>query len=457
MGVLDVASTVLLLRYWLSPAEYGIAAIATTLYPMFDLLADGGISAAVVQRDELDDDRLTSAFWVSCATTGVVALGLCGLGPLLAAIQGHPVVSGLLVAYAVKLLLQNAFWIPTALLRRDLRFKTLAKIRTLASIAETAGKLGSAALGAGVWCFVIGQLAKTLVQAVATQIACPFRPRGRFRREDARTMFHFGSRSMASQVLFHLYTNADYQIVSYVFGPSATGLYRAAYELVLEPAKLLSYIVVDVAFPVFSRLRRDGVALRDQLIAFTRHNMIVLAPIVVAMVVLPEDLLTAAYGGSWAGAGTAVRILAAVAALRAMSFLLPPLLDAIGRVDLTLRYTIGAAIVVPLAQLVAAVALGDRLGWTSVAVGWAVAYPVAFAVLVWFALVQVKLSLGRYARAVAEPIGTALLAFAGASVVAPRVEGTWLRIAVIGAVIVAIHGLALGALGAMRSRVPSTS
>jgi PST family polysaccharide transporter len=464
MGVLDVAATVVLLRYWLGAEAYGIAAIATTLFPLLDLAADAGISSAVIRRDTLDDGALASAWWTAAAASVGTAVAACGLGWGLARLHAQPVVAGLLAGYAGKLLLQNAFWIPNALLRRELRFATVAWIRVVAAIAETAVKLASAALGAGVWCFVLAQLGKAVVQAIATQLARPYRPRWRFRRGDARAFLGFGSRTSASQILFHLYTNADYQIVGYMFGAAATGLYRAAYELVLEPAKLLSYIVVEVAFPVFSRLRGDREALRAQLLAFTRHNVAILAPVIALVAVVPGDLLALGFGEPWRAAGTAVRILCAVAGLRALSFVLPPLLDGLGRADLTLRYTIAAAIAVPATQVAAACAFGDALGWTSVAIAWAAAYPLAFVVLVVLALAQIELPLRSYVRSAAEPLAAGACALAAGLAVAPvlpaaplpRVVGAALVIAAVDAGVLAAIKRARGrARNPDRARPPS--
>ncbi|MCA9679208.1 MAG: oligosaccharide flippase family protein, partial [Myxococcales bacterium] len=418
LGVFDVAATLLLLRCWLSPTEYGVAAVATTLFPMLDLVADAGFAAAVVQRADSTDDTLSSAFWASLAISVAVAIGLLALGPLLGWIQGHAVIGGLLAGYGVKLVLQNAFFIPNALLRRDLRFGAIAGIRTSAGAAELAGKLIAAAAGLGVWCFLVGQLAKTVVQAVATQLCRPFRPRLRFRRAEAAAYFRFGSRTSASQVLFHLYTNADYQIVGYVFGAAATGLYRAAYELVLEPAKLLSYVIVEVAFPVFSRLRDDLGAARDQLLAFTRQNLLVLIPVLSVLAVAPAELLELFFGARWRPAADAVRLLCVVGGLRALSFLLPPLLDGLGRADLTLRYTVAAAIVVPATQVAAALALGDALGWRAVALAWAVAYPVAFAALLVMALAQVRLPIATYVRAAGRLPGCGAIGLAARAIAA---------------------------------------
>lgn len=444
LGVLDVAATLLLLRYWLSPAEYGVAALVTPLFPMFDLMADAGFAAAVVQADDAEPDAVSAAFWASAAASLAVAIALFAIGPALAWAHGHAVLALVVPAYGAKLAVWNLVAIPSALLRRDLRFAAVAKIRTAAAAAEFVGKLAAAAAGLGVWCFVIGQLAKAVIAAIATLATSRFRPRWRCDRQAVARYWRFGRRTSASQVLFHLYTNADYQIVGLWFGAAATGLYRAAYELVLEPTKLLSYVVVEVAFPVFARLRHDLGALRARLVAFTRGNLMVLVPVLTALVLVPGDWLAVFYGERWRAGAHAVTLLCAVGALRALSFLLPPLLDGVGRAELTLRYTVIAAVLVPGSQLVAAVALGPRLGWTAVAWAWVVGYPLAFAALLALALGQIELSTRRYLAAVAPLVGVGVVGLAAGAATATATA--WLsalaRVAAVSAAVVVSDGAA---------------
>ena len=454
MGLLDVVATLVLLRFWLSPAEYGIAAVITPLFPMFDLMADAGFSAAVVQHDDDDPATVDTAFWAGCGASAVVALGLCGVGPLLATLHGHELLTLLVPAYAGKLALWNLVAIPTARLRRHHRFATVAKIRVTGALAEFAGKLVTAAAGLGVWCFVIGQVAKAAAAALATAIATGFRPRRRFDRAALARMWRFGRRNSSSQVLVHLYTNADYQIVALAFGPAATGLYRAAYELVLEPTKLLSYIVVEVAFPVFARLRHDAAAAARQLLDFTRGNLVVLVPVLSTLLLAPGDWLELFYGPGWRPAAGAVTILGAVGGLRALSYLLPPVLDGLGRADLTLRYTAVAAVAVPLTQVAAAAALGSALGWTSVALAWAVGYPIAFAVLLALTLGEVALPIRRYLASVLPVLGLgASGVLAGAAVAVPVADLVLpVRLTAITAAVVTADALAWRLAGLTRPR-----
>jgi len=77
--------------------------------------------------------------------------------------------------------------------------------------------------------------------------------------------------------------------------------------------------------------------------------------------------------------------------LRALSFLGPPLLDGIGRPELTLRYQVAATLAVPAMFLISGLVLVDRIGFLSVAVAWTAGYPLAFAVLAYLVVRSIDL------------------------------------------------------------------
>ena len=84
---------------------------------------------------------------------------------------------------------------------------------------------------------------------------------------------------------------------------------------------------------------------------------------------------------------------------RSMGFLGPPLLDGMNRPDLTLRYMIVATFAVPGSFLVGAKLLGPSMGFLSVAVAWAIGYPIAFVVLAYLVIHTVKLPVREYLEA----------------------------------------------------------
>ncbi|MFY0534929.1 polysaccharide biosynthesis C-terminal domain-containing protein [Nannocystis pusilla] len=130
----------------------------------------------------------------------------------------------------------------------------------------------------------------------------------------------------------------------------------------------------------------------------SRLSFIVVAGFLVIVVPAAPDLLLL-LDEQWVGAAAAVRVLAIAALLRAVSAVVPPLLDGVGRPSLTLSYMAVAAVTMPLWFAIAAIVLGGWLGYASVAWAWVIGYPIAFAVLLRFALRHLQLGVGRYVGA----------------------------------------------------------
>ncbi|RMH43351.1 MAG: hypothetical protein D6689_05360 [Deltaproteobacteria bacterium] len=410
VAALDVVALFLINALFLEPHQLGAAVYAFALFPALDLATDLGLASAVVQRDDPTPDKLSTLFWLNLAMSLALAAALwLAIGPALAALLATPVVASLLGVYGFKLIWQNSYYIPYALLKRELRFKELSLIRIVANVAEFGGKIGVAAAGYGPWAFVAGPLCRVLVTGIGVQIVHPWRPRFVLRLREAADWLWFGFKSSAHRILFYVYTNVDYYVVGYLFGSHAAGVYANAYLIVLEPARFISEVIQNTAFPAFSRLKHAGAALVDQFVSLLRMNMVVMFGFVGIVFVTADDLLRI-IGPEWVEGAAAARLLCFVGALRGLSFVVPPLLDGTGHPGKTLLYTIVAAVTVPSLFWLFGVALGDRFGYLSIAMAWAAGYPIAFCVLFALGLGVLRLRARALAARVGPIVGWAALA-----------------------------------------------
>jgi O-antigen/teichoic acid export membrane protein len=399
VGVLDFVAQVVILALWISPELYGVAALAITLFPILDKATDLGLSAAVIQRDDHTPEKISTVFWLNVAmSVSIFLLIWLAIGPGLSRLHGHQIIGEMLTVYGFKLLWQNVYFMPWALMTKDLRFKELSVIRIIANLVEFGTKVAFAATGFGIWCFVFGPLCRVLVTGIGIQLRNPWRPRFVLRLREAMAWFSFGLKASGSKILFYIYTNADYQVVGYYFGAEANGYYRLANELVLEPCRVISDVIISIAFPTFSKLKNYRDKVIEQFIVFTRMNLVVMIAFLGLVFLTADDLIYLFWGSKWMDAVQATRILCFVGVLRALSFVVPPLFDGMGRPQLTLNYTLVATAVIPACFVGAAVWLGPSLGEVSVAVAWAVGYPIAFAVLFAMALNVLDLPLATYLR-----------------------------------------------------------
>ena len=262
-------------------------------------------------------------------------------------------VASLLAAYGGRLVVMHGSIVPEGLMKRELRYRELSIVRVVASGVDTATKLALAYVGAHgvpalrIWCFALGPIANTVVTTIGIQLCHAWRPRLQFSRAAAVRAARFTSALSGGELLYYVYTSADYLVVGAWFGKAAVGAYRLAYELVIDVVRLLSMITAEVAYPTFVRLAHDARAVGDQLLRFTRQNLIVLAPFLVFAALESDDLLHLLYPPLPAGAATAARILCVVGLARTLGFLLPPVLAGTGRASRVLVYNGLATIILP--------------------------------------------------------------------------------------------------------------
>lgn len=444
IAIADLVSQVLVAALWIPKQDLGIAFGAIAFYTALDYIADLGVSSALIQRDDHTPERVSTVFWFNLLVSGGLFVLLLGLGPLYGWLQGEPVLGWLLAAYGVKLLLQNVYAIPFALLRRELRFSEIAKARVVAHLTESAARIVFAALGATLWCWTFAALTRAIVFGVIIQLRHPFLPKLVFRPREVMPYVRFGLRTAASNVLYQLYTSMDVPIILYFFGAAAAGIYTLADQIVLEPVKTIANVVIDVAFPAFARLRSDPKAVVDQFIRFTRLNLIAVLPFVGLILLVIPDFLHLFYT-SWKPAdldlaAQAARILCVMGLFRALGLLGPPLLDGVGKPELTLRYMVIATICVPGSFWLGAVVLGGRLGLLSVAVAWAIGYPLAFVALSYLVVKTIGLPARAYAAAALEIIACCAAGIgAGFAVSAALADATrGLRLVAIGGTSLAV-------------------
>lgn len=409
-GVLDLITTVTCLWLWLSPAELGVATLAGAMLPILERFAGLGMTAAMVRQDDGDRRALSTMLWLAVTSSCAVLAAVIVAGPSIAGVFGEPILASLLIGYGAKLVLQTAHAVPEALMRRALRFDALTRVRIVASLADALAKLVAAYLGAHrwpdlrIWCFVIGPLVNSAVTSIGIQLCRPWRPLFAFDRGIAARALRYGVQVSAGELLYFIYTNADYLVIGRVWGNAAVGAYRLAYELVLDVVRLVSLVTAEVALPAFARLRADRRRAGALLIQLTRQNTIALVPVVVFLAVGADDLLAVLYPPLGPAATAAARILCLVGALRMISFVLPAMLVGLGVAGDALVYHALAAILMPAAFSAAAWLAPDH-GYVAVAWGWAIAYPIAFAVLLGRSLVRCHVTLASYLRGLVGVLG----------------------------------------------------
>lgn len=293
----------------LPPAVFGTMSTARAMTSLAGLVAESGISSAVVQRPDLTQRQTSAAFWTNLALNLLVA-GVCAAtAGWSAAYFGQPALAAVLPALGITFVLTAGASVHTALLERRLRIRELTIRTVVSAVAGGAVSLVLARMGWGLWSLVWGALATTASQSVLIWIYSRWRPSVRFTWADIRPIVAFSAPLALSTVLGFLIRNGDNLIVARVLGPEALGQYDLAYALFMFPLGQVTGAMSGVLLPALSAVQSDMERLRRGYLETVRYACLLGMPVVVLLCGSARSLVPVVFGASWDEAGAVLELM----------------------------------------------------------------------------------------------------------------------------------------------------
>jgi O-antigen/teichoic acid export membrane protein len=351
----------------LVPSDYGLATLALVFTSLVLVFSDLALGAALVQRKVLTEDDRSTAFWLTIFT-GVLFTGVgVGIAGPLSSIYGEPEVRPLLMVLSASFFITAIGATQQSLLLRDMRFKRMETLILVGTLAGTVGAVVVAAKGGGAWAIIVQQLVTATVVSALMWLGSSWRPRLRFSRASASSLWGFSGPLVGHRLLFYVHQNADNLIIGRVLGPAALGAYAVAYNVMLAPASRIAAPVQRVLAPAFSRLQDEPERMADAWARATRLVGLIVIPAMTGIGVVAPDFVPVVLGDQWKAAIPIVPILAWVGMLQALQALNVDILMARGRTRALFRYMCAFCVI----HLIA-FAVGVNWGIIGVAIAYAV-------------------------------------------------------------------------------------
>lgn len=241
--------TTLVLARLVAPADFGLLALATLATNFLYWIADMGFSGTLVIDQELDE-RGKGTLLTLMAITGVLAgLIALALSPVAAAVFHAPRLEGVLAVTAALLPLGSlaGFW--GAILQREFEFRARFYSGIAQSVVAAAVSIPMAALGAGVWSLVIGQVASTVTLLLMNMAWAPYRVRPCLDREVMRTAVTTSRGFVGQGLSAYIRQQVDTVTVGAAFGTRQVGFYSMANKLGDLLYWVLGHPIAVVTFP----------------------------------------------------------------------------------------------------------------------------------------------------------------------------------------------------------------
>ena len=320
----------LVLAILLTPADFGLIAIALAATGFLLNLTNFGLIPAVVQAENMDDARYDAVWTFDMTRSAIVTALTVVLAPLIAQIFAEPQAVPIIQVLALRPLIESLMSIKVAALNRNLTFRPLAILKIVEAIFNAIISIALAKL-LGVWAMVLGMIGGAASMVIASYILAPYKPRISYDWTSVRPLLKFG-RWLLVTGIFAMAGNFGLRLViSRQVGAEGLGLYFLAAQLAFLPNEVASEVVGTVAFPLFARLRSQLQQAARAFQAILTGLMALLYPTCALIIVLAPVLVQDVLGAKWQGTVLLIQILGLGAMIALLSDATIPLVKGFGQ------------------------------------------------------------------------------------------------------------------------------
>jgi lipopolysaccharide exporter len=287
-----------ILAHLLTPADFGLVALALVFMTFMETIQDLGLTQAlIVSSPEEEPARAQTTFVWTVVIGAALALLVSALSPLVAKFFGHADLRGIMPVLALSFFFESLGATHDSLARKHLNYR----VRTIATGSDVLLRGGTgivlALSGLGAWALVIGYLVGTVARTATLWALVPFRPRLRPSGQHLGSLARLGGVLTLVDVVAAFARNLDYLFVGRVLGANALGLYSIGFRVPELLIMNISIVAADVLFPAYSALAEER--RREGFLNGLRYLAALVLPLGIGLALLAHPLVLALFGGQW--------------------------------------------------------------------------------------------------------------------------------------------------------------
>lgn len=304
----------------LTPADFGLVAMATVVLSFGSYFAQMGLEQALIQRTELTNNDIRVAFTFSVLLGFSCTAVLWIAAPFVPIFFQNPQVVPVLRVMAFGLLITGLSATAMSLLKRRMAFETISKMEVASYVIAYGGVgLGMAFNGYGVWSL----LGATITQALLLGILAYWNVRHSLRPllnwQIFQPLFAFGGRVSLISFLEFLGANLDQLFIGRLLGARMVGIYNRAFMLVHLPIHNLTASISRVLLPAFSTLQHERPRLKQAYLTALSLTSYVILPTCVGIALTAGPLVRVMLGDQWLDAIPILQIVALIVGINMLS------------------------------------------------------------------------------------------------------------------------------------------
>lgn len=284
----------------LLPSDFGSLAIIAAITNYAAIFVQSGLATALIQKKDLDERDVSTMLTASLTIAAVLYAVLYLLAPWIAQTYALPEVLWPLRILTLVLFLNAIFAVQTAILARNMNFKTIF-IRT-ATAVPISGAVGitMAYMGFGIWALVAHNLVHMFTMVVVMFFGTDMKMRFGFSLQRAKAMYSFSVKIMFSSLVSGFGDTVRTMTIGKRYTTSNLAYYDKAYVYPQYIVSIIHSSIQSVMLSVMSRQQDDLTLLCETNRKTVRMVSFVMFPFLVGAIMVAKPFILLLLTEKWA-------------------------------------------------------------------------------------------------------------------------------------------------------------
>lgn len=334
-----------LLARYLEPTDFGLVAMAMVFIAFTQIFVEQGLSVALIQRKDITDEHLNTAFWTNVVAGVILSILGMGAAAIVSNIVNQPKLLPVLQAISLTLAINSLVSVQMAIFRRNLNYKPLAYSAFASTVIGGIVGVVMAVNGYGVWSLVGQQIVTRITHVLALWYQSDWRPKLSWRKKEFFHLYQYSINILGINILEYFNRYADNFLIGYFLGLELLGYYTLAYKFYQTLIGLLSGLASGVSFSVLSSIQTNIPKVRSAFYEMNAIMSFVAFPIFIGAGLLAPELFGIVFGPEWEKSVIVFQILMIVCLLESVFLFNGSVMLALGKPNWRLRLNLLNAIV----------------------------------------------------------------------------------------------------------------
>lgn len=378
----------IILGILLTPSDFGIVGMTDVFVALFLVFMELGLENAIVQNPDMDDEILSTLFWVNLGLSLVFVMVGVAIAPALGWFYQESRVVPVFSVLSVSLLFRGLSVVQRGLLRRWMKFQKFALVNGLATFIAAIIALVVAYLNGSYWSLVALHLGNSIFATIGFWIASPWMPQRKLAIKKSVESLRFSANLVFFNLLNFFTTRLDVIIIGRFLGATELGFYLLANNLIMKPIQQILNVVGRALYPILASLQNNPQRVQRVFAKYMYALFAILSPFIVVAALVVLVLIPFQMGEKWAPVVPILWVWCFGALRAILASRIGLIYLTMGRPDLQWKYQLLAT---PVALI--GITIGINFGALGTAIGYNIAQTImlVFGLQIGLKLVDVKI------------------------------------------------------------------